>query len=149
MPRKNHDLVTRLVPAILLAVLLQIHPAVAEVRVAGQPDAVSVEVRDAAVEEVLVALGQSFGLQYRSAAPLARRISGTYKGPLSRVLRRVLDGYDFILKTGSENLEVVVIGAPAADGQPTAAVASPLPAVPALTPPRPPDSALRPRRRHN
>ena len=78
MPRKNHDLVTRLVPAILLAVLLQVHPAVAEVRVAGQPDAVSVEVRDAAVEEVLVALGQSFGLQYRSAAPLARRISGTY-----------------------------------------------------------------------
>src|SRR5215208_6478749 len=83
MPRKNHDLVTRLVPAILLAVLLQVHPAVAEVRVAGQPDAVSVEVRDAAVEEVLVALGQSFGLQYRSAAPLARRISGTYRAAIA------------------------------------------------------------------
>jgi hypothetical protein len=147
MPCKNHDLVPRLVPAILLALLLQVHPAGAEVRVAGQPDAVSVEARDAAVEEVLAALGERFGLQHRSAAPLARRISGTYKGSLSRVLRRVLDGYDFVLKTGSESLEVVVIGAPAADGQPSAAVVSP--SVPALTVPRPPDSASKRRRRHN
>jgi hypothetical protein len=149
MSRSNHDFALRLVPAFLLAGLLQVYPAGAEVRVTGQPDAVSVEVRDAAVEEVLAALGQSFGLQHRSAAPLARRISGTYKGPLSRVLRRVLDGYDFVLKTGPENLEVVVVGAPAADGQPTAAVASPLPMTPALTTPRPPETPSRRRRRHN
>jgi hypothetical protein len=146
MSRKSPDFALRLVPAILLAVLLQVHPAGAEVRVTGQLDAVSIEVRDAPIEDVLVALGQSFGLQHRSAAPLARRISGTYKGSLSRVLRRVLDGYDFVLKSDSERLEVVVIGAPAADGQPSAAVASPN--VPALTAPRPADSPSRRRRRH-
>ena len=149
MSRKNHNFGQRLVPAILVMGLLQAHPAGAEVRVTGQPDAVSVEVRDAAVEEVLVALGESFGLQHRSGAPLARRISGTYKGPLSRVLRRVLDGYDFVLKTEAEKLEVVVIGAPAADGQSSAAVASPLPLTPALTTPRPPDTPARRRRHRN
>jgi hypothetical protein len=147
MSCKNHDFALRLVPAVLLTLLVHVHAAGAEVRVAGQPEAVSLEVRDAAVEEVLVALGQTFGLQHRSGAPLVRRISGTYKGSLSRVLRRVLDGYDFVLKTGAENLEVVVIGAPAADGQPAAAVASPLPAAPALTVPRPPDTSSRRRRR--
>jgi hypothetical protein len=147
MPRKSPDFAVRLVPAILLAVILQVDPAGAEVRVAGQLDSLSLEVRDAAVEEVLVALGQSFGLQHRSAAPLARRISGTYKGPLSRVLRRVLDGYDFVLKSDSEHLEVVVIGAPAVGGQPSAVVVPP--AVPALTAPRPPDTPSRRKRRHN
>jgi hypothetical protein len=149
MPCKKSNFVPRLVPAIVLTVLLAAGPAAAEVGVTGQPDAVSIEVRDATVEDVLVALGQSFGLQHRSAAPLARPISGTYKGSLSQVLRRVLDGYDFILKTGAEKLEVVVIGAPASDGQATAAVASPLPVAPLAATPAPEDGKSRRRRRSN
>jgi hypothetical protein len=148
MPRKNDPFFPRLVPALVLSVLLGIGPAGAEVGVTGQPDAVSMEVRDATVEDVLVALGQSFGLQHRSATPLARPISGTYKGSLSQVLRRVLDGYDFILKTGAEKLEVVVIGAPASDGQASAAVASPSPEAPLAASPAPGDGKSRRRRRH-
>jgi hypothetical protein len=111
MPRRIHVPTTLLVPAILLAALLHAPSVRAEVRIAGGPDAVQVEARDAPIEEVLAALGTSFGLHYRGTGSLNRRVTGTYKGPLQSVVRRVLEGYNFTLKTNADNLEVVVIGA--------------------------------------
>ncbi len=99
-----------LVPAILLAALLHAQSVRAEVRIAGVADAVRVDARDAPIEEVLAALGQSFGLRYRSTASLDRKVTETYEGSLPRVVRRLLEGYDFILKTQSGTVEVVVIG---------------------------------------
>jgi hypothetical protein len=52
-----------LVPAIVLAALLHAQSVRAEVRIAGVADAVRVDARDAAIEEVLAALRQSFGLR--------------------------------------------------------------------------------------
>ncbi len=52
--------------------------------------------------------GASFGLRYRSTAPLGRRITGTYEGSLQRVVASLLDGYDFVVKTSTEGVEVVV-----------------------------------------
>src|SRR5262245_47947670 len=84
--------------AIALAAL-PAHSASAEVRVTGEAKAVQVEAQDASVEEVMAALAQNFGLQYRGTATLDRRISGSYRGTLQHVIRRLLDGYDFIVKT--------------------------------------------------
>jgi hypothetical protein len=109
MLRKIHASI--LLPAILVASFLYVHSVRGEVRVAGHPEAVQVEARDAPVQEVLAALNASFGLQYRGVASLDRRISGTYEGPLQRVVRRLLDGYDFIAKMDAGTVEVVIIGA--------------------------------------
>jgi hypothetical protein len=129
---QRHSTVLAGLTAIVLSIVA-VHGARAEVHVQGVPDAVVVDARDASVEDVLEALGTSFGLQYRGADALQRRISGTYRGSLQHVVRRVLDGYNFVLKTDDDEIEVVVIGGetsgaggaglgatPAAVGQPAA-----------------------------
>jgi hypothetical protein len=133
------------IAAILLAGVLHAHSACADVNVAGSSQALQLQTHDAPVQEVLAALNASFGLRYRGVADLDRRISGTYQGSLARVVRRLLDGYDFIVTAdivtadadadsddGSfEVIEVMVIGA-AAPGE---ARSAPVPvAAPRTTP---------------
>ena len=101
---------------LLLAAALLSNPACAGVRAAGSADAATVEVRDASLEEILSALGERFALQHRSAVPLERRLTGTYEGPLQRVVRHLLDGYDFVVKSSFGMLEVSILGAAGRDG---------------------------------
>jgi len=96
-----------LLAVVLLA--LQAAPAGAEVNVTGDVKALVIEARDASVEDVMSALGSHFGLQYRGTAGLERRISGSYRGSLQHVIRRVLDGYNFIMKTNLDDVEVTVL----------------------------------------
>lgn len=125
------DAITRcLASAALLATLLPVPIAGAETSFTGGPDALRVEARDVAVEEVLAGLGASFGLHYRSDVSLSRRITGTYKGSLPRVVARLLDGYDFVIVTSPRGVEVRVYGgrnAEEADGAAKAAEAAALP----------------------
>jgi hypothetical protein len=130
MPRHIKSVSLLLLAIPLMALLVE--SAGAEVRVAGDPKAVQVDARDASVEEVLAALGTSFGLQYRGASALERRITGTYRGSLQHVVRRLLDGYDFIMKTNVDEIEVMVLSG-AKTGETHAAGPAPV-AVPALTP---------------
>lgn len=100
--------------AILLGVALAIAttPAVAELRVRGSAEAVRIEARDTSVAEILSALSRALNMHYQSSANLDKRLSGTYAGPLSRVLARVLDGYNFVLKTDNGSVALTVLGAP-------------------------------------
>jgi hypothetical protein len=82
----------------------------AETSVSGKTDAIRVEARDAPVQEVLETLSENFGLQYRSATALTRRLTGTYEGSLHQVVRRVVAGYDFVIKVGPGDMELVVYG---------------------------------------
>jgi hypothetical protein len=120
---------------VVIGLSLAVAPgARAEVQVQGAPDALVLDARDASVEDVLEALGTSFGLQHRGADALQRRISGTYRGSLQHVVRRLLDGYNFVLKTDEDDIEVVVIGGEgsgAATAGAAAAAAAPVPARPA------------------
>jgi hypothetical protein len=100
-----------LATAIPLAALVHVHCAHADASVSGEPDAVRVEVNNAPIDEVMLALGVSFGLQYHSPAALSRRVSGMYEGSLQRVVARLLDGYDFVIRTGPKGVEVRVYGA--------------------------------------
>ncbi len=132
MPGQIRTPTAVLLPAILLAALLHGASARAEVRIAGAADAIQVEARDAPLEEVLSALRANFGLRYRSGATLDRRVSGIYEGPLQRVVSRLLEGYDFVLKSEAGVVEVLVVGG----GQTGQARPSPVPA-PSPVPPTP------------
>ena len=130
MPRRVRSV--WLLAAMLAA--LPAYPAGAEVSVSGDAKAVQVEARDASVEEVMAALGANFGLQYRGTATLERRITGSYRGSLQHVIRRLLDGYDFIVKTNVDDVEVTVLsGGKAGEARasmapsPTSAIAPPPP----------------------
>jgi hypothetical protein len=69
--------------------------------VEGQVDALRIEASQSSVDEVLSALATALNLRYRAATKLDRPISGIYQGPLQRVLVRILEGYDFIVKNSS------------------------------------------------
>jgi hypothetical protein len=100
--------------AIVLGIALAISPtpALAETRVSGSPEAVTIEARDGSVEEVLAALSRTFDMGYHSSIDLDKRLNGTYVGPLSRVVTRILEGYSFVLKTDNGSVIVTVVGPP-------------------------------------
>jgi hypothetical protein len=89
----------------------------AEVRVQGSADAVRVEARDATGTEILAALASRFALSYRGSTD-SRGFNARFQGPLREVVKRVLDGYNYVINTNDDGLEVVVLG-------PTSAVAVP------------------------
>ena len=67
----------------------------AEAQVRGNPNAVSVEAKDATVEEILLALADAFDVHFRSSANLEKRLTGTYEGTLQQVLTRP-DDFDAV-----------------------------------------------------
>jgi hypothetical protein len=96
--------------AALLAGVIAFAPAGrADVSVSEpQPGMLVVEAHNATIDEVLAEIGRSRKMRFETAAPLAGVISGTYRGTLSRVLVRLLDGYDVVIRTSAAGLQVRV-----------------------------------------
>jgi hypothetical protein len=99
-------------PTAIALVALTIAPslALAETQVRGKPDAVSVEAQNSSIEEILVALSNSFDVRFRSSAKLEKRLTGTYHGSLQQVMTQILRGYDFFVKSGENGLEITLLG---------------------------------------
>jgi type II secretory pathway component GspD/PulD (secretin) len=99
-----------LIPSVLLAIFIQAlsMSAYAEFHVTGESDAIKIEANEASVEELLIALSEAYGLQYRSSANLSRSVSGTFEGPLQQVLSRLLQGYNFAVETSANGTMVAV-----------------------------------------
>lgn len=112
----------------------------AEVKVSGTAATVRLEANDASIDEILTALKDKFAVDYQSTARLDRRVTGSYAGPLERVLARVLEGNDFFLKRVHDRVEVTLLSrqpggsvtagaaAPAAKAAPATEVTSAVPA---------------------
>jgi len=103
----------RPIPLSIVGVLLTAlhsYPASAEIHLEGPIEDVRLEASDATVEEILTALGTRFHLHHRGTA-LNRPVTATYKGPLRRVLARVLEGYDYIIGSNGADIDVLVLGA--------------------------------------
>jgi hypothetical protein len=98
--------------AIVVGITLTIAPTftLAEVQVRGSHQAVSVKAQNASVEEVLSAMGNAFSVRYQSSINLQQEITGTYEGSLYRVLGRILDSYNFVVKTSEAGTEITILG---------------------------------------
>ena len=111
--------------AITVGVAAAIVPTsvLAEAQIRGTVEAVSVETKNSSLKEVLAALSDAFDVHYRSATNLERQINGTYTGSLEKVLKRVLEGYSFFVKTGDGGIELTVLessnAAPAIEASPS------------------------------
>ena len=79
----------------------------ADVLVDGDEAAVRVVARQASVAEVFAALQSKFRFRYSLAVSPERQINGTIAGPLHRVVARLLDGYDYVVKRAPDGVEVV------------------------------------------
>lgn len=95
-----------------VAACLAVAPAVAYIapQVTVSSRTVSINAQNRSIEEVLSALRQKFDLQFQSSVNLDKKLTGTYQGSLLRVLSRLLQGYNFIIKSNKDRLEVTVIG---------------------------------------
>lgn len=98
--------------AVTLAAALAIArtPAMAEVKVSGNPDVVTIDAQNSSIGEILAALGREFKVQYRSSADLNRQVTGTYQGSVRQVVTRILDGYNFVVQSGPGGIDVTVLG---------------------------------------
>ena len=98
----------------MLGVALAAAPtaALADAQVRGSPEAVTIEARNTSVEEILKALGGTFDVHYRSSANLQMQVTGNYEGSLQRVMKRILDGYSYFVKSGDGRIDLTVLDAP-------------------------------------
>jgi hypothetical protein len=81
----------------------------AEVRVQGTADGVRVEARDATPAEILTQLGKHFALSFRGETA-SHGLTETFAGPLREVVKHVLVGYNYVISTKDDGLEVIVLG---------------------------------------
>jgi hypothetical protein len=83
----------------------------AEVHVEGNLSALRLTAGGDALSDVLSAFGRlSSPVTTRTSVPLNDEISGAYSGSLSRVVSRLLDGYNYVIKQDSGVTEIIVFG---------------------------------------
>jgi hypothetical protein len=80
------------------------------VRVQGDATAVRLDARRTTVADVLAALNVELGVSYRSSIVLDKDINGIYVGSLRRVLSRVLDGYNYVIRQDDARFAVDILG---------------------------------------
>ena len=100
-------------------------PGAGSVRVRGDAAAVRLDARRTTIADVLSALNTSFDMSYSSWIALDEEINGTYTGPLRRVIARVLDGYNYVIKQDNAKLDIIVLGKRGERAVPVAAPADP------------------------
>jgi hypothetical protein len=90
--------------------------ACADAAVSGSMESAQIEARHSSVEEVLNALSKVFPIRYRSSIELSHAVSGTFKGPALKIIARLLEGYDYVVRqTAAGEFEVRVIKLAGAD----------------------------------
>jgi hypothetical protein len=102
----------KLAAALILSVLLAAAsaPAGAQVRVEGNIAALRIDATRVPLADVLAALGAALNMRYRTAVALQTEISGSYEGPFGQVIARLLDGYNYVLRSDRDAIEVLVVG---------------------------------------
>jgi hypothetical protein len=77
--------------------------------VEGDTSAVRIEAHGATITEVLLALGTTFDVRYRSSITLNEALNGTYSGSLPEVISRVLRSYNYAIEYEDSEVEVIIL----------------------------------------
>jgi hypothetical protein len=96
------------------ALLLIVTPSSAfdGVKVAGTAEKLKLEVSNATVDNALATLRSAVDFKCLCSPPLDRRVTGVYQGNIRRVLARLLEGYNYVIKTSPSGfVEVIVLRA--------------------------------------
>jgi hypothetical protein len=115
----------RLATALMLCGLATV--ARAEVRVDGSATAVRVTTSQDAISDVLSAIGATFNVRYRTAIPLDAAANVSYAGSVGQVISRLLDGYNYVIKTDQTSTEIVILGRNGQAASPPPAPKAPAP----------------------
>jgi hypothetical protein len=88
----------------------------ADVRVRGDPTAVQLDATRSNVAEVLSALESAFRLRVNTSMVLDKPVGGAYTGSLANVLSRILQGYNYVIRSEPTEIEVTVMAQQANHG---------------------------------
>jgi hypothetical protein len=94
------------------------------VRIVGTAEKLQIELSNATVGNALVALRSAFNFECRCSPPIDRRVTGVYRGNIGRVLSRLLEGYDYVIKTSPSGAVEVIVFRANASPQPNPSYAS-------------------------
>jgi hypothetical protein len=96
----------------MVATLLSLGPAnlaQADVAITGTSNEVRIDARNVALDKLLSELRDKFNLSFSSYAPLNEKLlTGTYTGPLTKILPQLLKDYDYALKTADDHIFLVL-----------------------------------------
>jgi hypothetical protein len=112
---RRRPILPRLAAAVLLALCLGGGRSAAEVRLSGTQERIVIQANGATIAEILAALRSAFDLEVKLKGATARTFTGEYSGSVRQVLLRLLAGEDYILRSDSEGMSIVLIGKSAAD----------------------------------
>jgi hypothetical protein len=82
----------------------------AEVKIEGTLAAVRVATDQETISEVLSAFGGTFDVRYRTAIALDATAGTAYSGSFGQVISRLLNGYNYVIKTDRDSIEILVFG---------------------------------------
>lgn len=85
-------------------------PAAADIRINGDLKAMQLTANGDSLVDVLSRFDALFAVKCRSAVPLEAEVRGTYSGSLSRIVARLLDGYNYVIRNDRELTEILVFG---------------------------------------
>jgi hypothetical protein len=94
----------------IVLLLTGLQPAMPAATVRGHQDEIQVQADNASAREILDALSSKFNMTYKLPPNLNVVRTGLYAGKLRDVLKRLLDGNDYIITSAGDRLEIVVIG---------------------------------------
>jgi type II secretory pathway component GspD/PulD (secretin) len=82
--------------------------AFADVRVSGSKDVMTVQAKDASLDDIISAVNAALHVKITVAPASNIPITGTYSGPLRRVFARMLAGQDFILNSSGDRMTIIL-----------------------------------------
>jgi hypothetical protein len=113
---RHKSFLPQLATIVLLAWCLSCGRGAAEVRLSGTPDRMVLRANDATMPEVLATVRSAFGLEVGLKGATARTFTGVYSGSVRGVLSRLLAGEDFVLRSASDGMSIILLGPGTSDG---------------------------------
>jgi hypothetical protein len=84
--------------------------SLAEVMFERSVTGLRVTTNHASIADVLSSLSESYNVRYHTTIRLDRGAQPTYSGSLRDVITRVLEGYNYVLRSEQNAVEVTIIG---------------------------------------
>jgi hypothetical protein len=88
-----------------------------DIRIEHAGTAVRATVNRESVADVLAAFCATLDVRYRTAIPLDRVVSGTYSGSVTKIIGRLLDGHDFVIKSDGGMIDVTIYAGRGSGGE--------------------------------
>lgn len=81
------------------AILLSGGPGFSELVIEGQADRLVLTAKQESLDSIIAALSARFDVRLKSPLAANDRVTRSYTGSLHSIIRRLLDGYDFVIAT--------------------------------------------------